>query len=459
MRVLRLGTLIGMLVLSSRPVAVSGSAGSSPGSAAQSADSVLTLVEAARLAVAQYPSVSAARAGGAVSAAALGQVRSLWWPALEGRGTLTHFEEPMVVAPFHGLDFESPPAFDETLVQGHVELGYTVWDGGRRGARLDRARWLVSASGAAVEGAEQAVLARLVTAYLEAQTQGAVLAAHERRIEALEAERARVAAQLEQGRVARVQLMRAEAALSRARADRVAAASALSLSLGELARLTGLAPGAVDAGSLVEVRLSDAAGPVPSGLVEAALSSNPELDRRRRELAAAEAGIREARSDYYPRVSVAGRYSSFGSAAGEFTGEWNAGVRLSYPIFTGFARARSVERARAEATVRAEELRLAELRTASAVDSAVAAVGSAVARREALESAVTQLSEVVRVELLALESGVGVQTDYLSAEAELLSATAELARSRSELVASRVALARALGELTVAWVERNLEGS
>jgi outer membrane protein TolC len=79
------------------------------------------------------------------------------------------------------------------------------------------------------------------------------------------------------------------------------------------------------------------------------------------------------------------------------------------------------------------------------------------ARVPALSTAVEHLEEVARIEQLALATGTGVQTDYLSAEAELVRARAELVRARHAEIAARVALARATGQLTMAWLTEYLE--
>jgi outer membrane protein TolC len=94
---------------------------------------------------------------------------------------------------------------------------------------------------------------------------------------------------------------------------------------------------------------------------------------------------------------------------------------------------------------------------ADAVDRALAAVVAAEARAEAWLAAVDQSAEVARIERLALDTGGGMQTDYLRAEADLLRARAALTDARHAALVARVELARATGELTAEWVELNVE--
>jgi outer membrane protein len=192
-------------------------------------------------------------------------------------------------------------------------------------------------------------------------------------------------------------------------------------------------------------------------LVATALARNPTVRQAQRRVAAAAAAVSAARSAYLPRISLSGRYSGYGSLETALQPEWNAGLQLSYPLFTGGARTRAVEEARAQTVVAEEEARLTEREVADAVDAAVVALRSAWARVAALEAAVSQSVEVARIEALALEAGAGVQTDYLEAEADLLEARAGLAEARHGAVEARVRLAQATGELSPEWLARITE--
>jgi outer membrane protein TolC len=116
-----------------------------------------------------------------------------------------------------------------------------------------------------------------------------------------------------------------------------------------------------------------------------------------------------------------------------------------------------VARAEAEAESARSQRALAEHQVADAVDAALLAYRSARARVTALEAAVEQRAEIVRIEALALESGAGVQTDYLRAEAQLVEARSGLAEARHAEVQARVRLAQATGTLTMEWLAQMTE--
>jgi outer membrane protein TolC len=441
---------------------------------------VLTLSEAVSSAVAAHPAVGVARAEVDRAGAMVGEARSAYLPTLSAEGTLTRSEHPLVVAPLHGFNPQSPPAFADELVQGQLTASYTLFDGGARRARLRRANASEEAASQGLAAAEASLLGEVTRSYLEVVSTRELLLAHGRRVAALDRERERAERMLAEGRAARVLVLRAGAALSAARADSVGAALAADVAERELARLMGVEPE-----RLIGRPLAPLGGPAPrpvreggperavapapygagapsaaqarAAALERARSASPELQRARSQLEAARAAHAEATAAWFPRFQLVGRYADYGTTAGGFQAEWQAGVQLSYPLFTAGARPAASERADAEVRAAAEQLRLAELRLAQAVDRAAAAVEAARARVAALEAAVQQGEEVVRIERLSLEEGAGVQSDYLTAEAELLRARAALTEARAQEIGARVELARVAGELTLDWLARNLE--
>ena len=66
---------------------------------------------------------------------------------------------------------------------------------------------------------------------------------------------------------------------------------------------------------------------------------------------------------------------------------------------------------------------------------------------------------MARIEQLRVDAGVGTQTDYLAAEADLLASRAQLVEARNGEIAARVELARAAGGLDLGWFDRTLIAS
>jgi outer membrane protein TolC len=268
------------------------------------------------------------------------------------------------------------------------------------------------------------------------------------------AEGRRVEQLLAVGRVPEVDLRRAEAALAAARASRVRLAAALDTAERDLARLVGLEDGEVEAGALVAVA-PPAAGLPPREELYGELEESPALARARQAVAAAEAAVAVARGARRPRLAVVGDLKEYGSSEGDLDLEWNAGFQVAVPVFRGGALGERVAQAEASRDAAAERLRSARLEARSEVDRALAALVEARAREEALAEAVKQYEEVARIERLRLDTGVGIQADYLDAEAALLDARAGLVEARHAAVGARVEMARATGDLDLRWVEES----
>jgi outer membrane protein len=419
----------------------------------------LTLPEAVERALSQFPAVEAARARQEEAEEALGEARASRRPRGRVTGAATQYQEPTVVTPIHGFGPGLFPEFDETLGQATLTVSYTLLDNGGIDAQVRSAGSQVEGAGATVGSAEQLLARRVAAAYLTVLGQSQVLAAHDVRLEAIRAELSRVQQRFDVGRAAKVEILRAEAVLANAEADRVRLSSAVESSERELARLLATPVDETRAVRLVPVQIAPGS-PVSSeareDLAAAGIEASPAVAQARSQVATAEAGIALARSNMRPDLRAVGNYNEWTSSLGGFTGEWNVGLQLTVPLFDGGVTRRRI--ARAEAGVRAaqEQVRLAEVQVREDVDRAAAAAEEAEARIASLAKAEERFVEVGRVQKLMLDEGAGTQTDYLNAEADLLGVRASLAEARHAAALARVDLARAAGLLTPEWLGRNL---
>jgi outer membrane protein TolC len=360
------------------------------------------------------------------------------------------------VTPIHGFGLDAFPPFDDTVLQADLTVRYSLYEGGGRAARGERARALAGAAGAAAEGAAQELIGRTVASYLRVLGLAEVLDAHGRRLEALAAERERVAERFAAGRAAEVERRRIAAAAAAAEAERVRLSAQLDAAERDLARLIGGEPEAARAGRLVAVRLAEEAAPEREALARLALDASPEVARARLEAVAAAAAITIADSARRPSVRAAGEVLEYGGSDGHEDVEWIVGLELLIPLYDGGGVAARVARARAEHEAAAERLRLAEEAVLARLDRVLADLDEARARVASLGEAVASWEEVARIEALRLEVGAGVQADLLDAEADLLAARAGRAEAGYAEQAARVELARVTGALDAGWVARTL---
>lgn len=415
----------------------------------------LTLPEAVERALSRFPAVEAARARRQEAEEALGEARASRRPRGRVTGSATQYQEPMVVTPIHGFGPGLFPEFDETIGQATFTVSYTLLDNGGIDAQERTAGSQLEGAGAAVSSAEQLLARRVAAAYLMVLGQSRVLAAHGHRLDALRAELSRVQQRFDVGRAAKVEILRAEAALANAEAERVRLSSAIDNSERELARLLDAPVDETRTARLVPVRMEES----PSSreeLAAAGIEASPAVAQARSQVTTAEAGIALARSIIRPDLRAVGNYNEWTSSQGDFTGEWNVGLQFTVPLFDGGVARRRIARAEAGVVAAQEQVRLAEVQVREDVDRAAAAAEEAEARIASLAKAEERFAEVVRVQKLMLDEGAGTQTDYLNAEADLLGARASLAEARHAAALARVDLARAAGLLTPEWLRRNL---
>lgn len=423
----------------------------------------LTLQSVVDRALGTHPAVAAAEAVRDRSTADLANARSRLLPGLSFDGGITRFQEPMIVAPLHGLDLRNPPLFDRTPYQAGLSLNWTVLDFGKRSAQIRAQAALRDAAGDALTATEQQLISATVHAYLGVLDARRLLAAQDRLLAALTAAEGRTRQLEAQGKAARVDVLRLDAEVQRARADRITIASRLDVAEHQLAQLADVSFGAVHGAELAPLALADTttiadtAGALRADLVARAMRSSTDVRELEQRSLAARAGVAAARATWLPTVQMQGAYIDRGRWTGNYSAEWQVGLAMSYPVYTGGSRASGVQRASADQRVAQEQVRAARLTVQQQVDQSLAAIREAHARVAALESAVAQAQEVERIEQLALDVGTVVQTDYLDAEAKLYSARAGLIQARHAEIAARVDLARTLGELSRDWLARNVE--
>ena len=416
------------------------------------AQAQLTLGDAVGAALAAHPSVSAAAARVDAADGASDAARAARLPGVAIDAGLTRFQKPMIVAPFHSLDFTDPPTFDRTLLQGRIAMAYTLFDGGERSARINGADAAYEATRFGRSATEMSVIEETATAYVNVLSAQAVLDAASAQVRALQEEADRAQRRFDTGTSAELDVLRARATLQEATAQLASAEARVSLSVRSLARLMGVDGASISSDALSDVTATSSSSPTD-------VSQSPVVLQADRAAHAAEARVSQERAGRLPTVQAGAGLLDFGTLDGGHIAEWQAGLQVSWPLFTGGARSAAVRRAQAELAAARSDLDVARLQVAQAVDVAETSVVEADARAEALEVAVAQWEEVARIEALALEAGSGVQGDLLRAQAGLFQARAGNARARYDAVLSRIRLARARGTLDRSWIDEALEAS
>ncbi len=210
---------------------------------------------------------------------------------------------------------------------------------------------------------------------------------------------------------------------------------------------------------------SDEALTLTTALTDTALASTPSLAamasaapdtvaanrasvRQAAEAVRAQEGLDQAsRAQRLPALTLSSQYTRIGypsrglPAWNEFLTDWNIGLGLQVPIFTGGRL--SGDRTQARAAVAEAKLRHQQASKAAALDgyNAIAQRDAALAAWEASEGTATQAARAYQIAELRFREGVSTQTELLDARLALQQAETNRAQAARDLQIAKVRLA------------------
>ncbi|GBD44101.1 Outer membrane efflux protein BepC [bacterium HR40] len=328
-----------------------------------------------------------------------------------------------------------------------LTLRQNLYAGGATTAAVERAEQQVLAERGRLAASEQQVLLAAVEAYSATWRDRAVL-------EFARNNRDRIARQLQAtrdrfavGEVSRTDVAQAEARLARAQADIESALAGLAASTAEFRRVVGADPAA----SLAD---PESYPNLPQTLEEALAraANHPSVVAARFDLAAAQAAVREAEAGLRPSVDVVADagYAREPTVSVDWQRRAAVGLQVTVPLYQGGADYSRVRQARQTVTQRQRDLDATTREVQRQVAAAWEALRAAGAAMTAFEAQVRASS--IALEGVRQEALVGTRTvlDVLDAEQELFDSQVSLVRARSDRVVASYRLAAALGELGAA---------
>lgn len=267
-----------------------------------------------------------------------------------------------------------------------------------------------------------------------------------------ESRRAQVAALVDAGTAARVELMRVDAQIARARVAVARAEAGVALSATALRTLLHLPPEApIELGEALDTPVDAPAANV-SELVALARRNRIEL-RALRAVVDARGLARDARSGArWPHLAVAAGVdlanpnSRVFPQQQEWDATWDASVVLRWSPNDAFSTDRDVAVADAELAQARADVAALEDGVRLEVTQALADFQSAAAAYEAATVGLVAAEESYRVRTEQLDAGVAVTSDLIDAEADLTRARLDILDASIDLRLSRARLRRAVGE-------------
>lgn len=400
----------------------------------------LTLRECLERGAKKNPLLKATRRDKGIAAATVRQSASPFYPRLDLQGGYTMQQAPQAVV-INGRTAETQEA-DYGFVNAAVT--YTLYDFGRRDARLRLSRANAEAVDYTVNAREQDVALQIIGSYfgiLEAQRM--VKAAEEEVVQV--GEHKKIADSLfQQGMVTRNDVLQADVRLASARQKLLAAQNGRENLWLQLNYLTGSDAGfRADLDEQADLALPEGQPTDP----RQALENRPELKSLRKSLAASEFELKESTSAFYPELfsKLALDYVQNDKVSEQTI--MSATVGLKVNLFDGFATTAARQRA-VETRTRAEEtLRQVEAQTRLELTSATNDAQVARQRIAVTETAIQQSEENLRINRDRYQARVGTATDVLDAQTLLTQAKTEYFQALYDFQVASARVRRAMGEL------------
>jgi len=452
--------------------------------AAPSASQSLTLGEAVRIAIDRSPRVEAARYQLVEAEERVTEAWSAVYPSLDFSSDYTRNLSPsisflpaIIFDPTAGPDDQVAVQFGaDNLWQSSINVEQTLFDGGVF-IGLGAAARYQQLSEEVLRGETQSVVTRVRNAFYQA-----LLAQEEFRLTGNSVARVREAltetqALYRAGLASEYDALRLEVELANLEPNLLRAENTVRQARRNLALELDIDAGAIQLeGSLATLMLDDVGGNSaanreilawsgpgvdgavpPDQLVDRALVNRSDL----RQLGVTEelrlAELRAQQAEFLPRVSLFGNYGVTASQSGapRFFGEPRAyarrvGVRVTVPIFQGFARTSRVDQRRAG-------LRTAQINTAFARSAAENEVRTLIDQLEearlraaAQARAVQQATRGFEISRAQFREGLGSRLDLTDAEVALRQSEFNYARAVHDFLVSSSRLDEATGAVPIA---------
>jgi outer membrane protein TolC len=334
-------------------------------------------------------------------------------------------------------------------------VSYTLLDFGSREAGIQIAKAGLVAADFLFNNAHRQIIYGVTAAYYRLNS---ALAQEDAALAALtnaQTVQSAAEARLNNGLATLPDVLEARAATAQASYELETIRGAERLAHGQLAEALGVRPTA----SIQVQNLQALEMPVISdsadGFIKRALERRPDLLAEVTQLKAADAGIRAARSRYYPQVAFSGSadyeylhgYQPPGPAASIDGETWLAKLSATWTLFDGGARYNDLDRARSERRQAQEEVNAAADRIEDEVWAAYSNVETSLHRQEAARALLTASEQSYNAVLEAYKYGVKNFLDVVSAQRTLAQARTEQVQSQAEVLTSFAQLAFASGDL------------
>ena len=382
-------------------------------------------------------------------AAQLGIARSALYPTLSAVAVAVSLRQAALIGEFFHRQTEG-------VIEPALHVEYLVFDLGGRSGEIDVAKADLLASDLAFNDTHRRIIYQVASAYyrlLNAQGQRQAAEASLANAKTVEED---AQARLANGLATKPDQLEATAARAQADFDLQAAIGAVDIARGDLATVIGLAPSTVfRVEGIDQLKLPSSIADAVDGEIDRAFKQRPDLLRQLARLRAADASIKQARSNYFPSLSFSGdgglarAYGQQDLLPGHYAqGEvWTAELELKWTLFDGARREYRIAQAKVDKKAAQAEIDALRDQIANEVWAAFSNTQTALRQQQAAAALVAASQQSYEAAHQAYGYGVRNLLDVVSAQKALAQARSEDISARTQLLFQVTNLAFQTGDL------------
>lgn len=406
-----------------------------------------TLPDIIHYATINSPGIKQAERNVDVERSALRAAKAERMPRIDLGGGATRYHYPTPVTPISGSPLAGVPfpEFSETIYDAGAFLHLPLYKGGRLVRNVELSELRGAAAADALVATRQDLIYNLTSAYCKILQLQRLLQSREAQVRELEAHERQVKDFFKAGKVAQVELLKAEVEVAKARENLLLTENSLKTTYEVLRKLMGMEDPSQ------EIRIAGEPGnaSIDYSLKEAlaaALKTRPEYLSMVKTAQAAGKRVEIAQGRRLPYVYLAGQYVETTGTSNDFRENWNAALRLSLPLFDGGLITAEIDRAKAELEKAKQNERSLRLEINQEVKEAFVSLENAGKRIEVASKAMEAAKENFRVETMKYGKGAGTTTDVVDARTNLVRIETDYYQALYDRDLAIAGVRRAVGE-------------
>ncbi len=321
-----------------------------------------------------------------------------------------------------------------------------IYDFGKTDNRVEQSRQNLAASHNNLRQTTAVILRNVIWQYYEVIKAGRLVEVDKEALAVRQQHLAQAKAFFKAGIRPKIDVTKAEVEVARARVNLIRTRFNLETAYVNLENAIGGKP-APGAYTLLDEQADTISGNIlPQPLIELAQEQRPEISRITNQISASQAALKAAQAGNRPAITADAGYG-YQNSEWPLEDQWQVGVNLDWPLFSGFRTKGEVMEARANFAQLQAQFTELELQIIQEVTSAAINVNESVEEIYASEVALRNSEENMALADGRYRAGVGTAIEYSDAALDLTQSKSNLVQARYRYLQYRADLNYATGSL------------